>query len=152
VSDLFSEIIVDMSQRLIFAQVVHDVERELLNEFRDAALEESSKYRGHMDFRPTPSSSDVVVVAGVAGSTTFGLLSMYDVGERGWFIDLLYVQPDARGVGIGSAMMEVALAEITQRGGLRINAAALPGDRSTKNLFERHGLVAQMITVGKTLN
>jgi len=141
-----------MSERVIFARVVRDIERELLKTFRDAALQESSKYRGHMDFRPTPSSSDVVVIAGGAGSTTFGLLSMYDVGERGWFIDLLYVQPDARGVGIGSAMMEAAIAEVAQRGGRRVNAAALPGDRSTKNLFERHGLVAQMITVGKTLN
>jgi len=141
-----------MSERVIFARVVRDVQSDVLNAFRDAALHESAKYRGHMDFRPTPSSSDVVVIAGGAGSTTFGLLSMYDVGERGWFIDLLYVQPDARGVGIGSAMIEAAIAEVAQRGGLRVNAAALPGDRSTKNLFERHGLVAQMITVGKTLN
>ena len=30
-------------------------------------------------------------------------------------------------------------------------AHALPGDRAMKNLFERHGLVAQTIVVGKSL-
>jgi hypothetical protein len=48
-------------------------------------------------------------------------------------------------------MMETAIAEVTRREGQRLHAATLPGDRSTKNLFERHGLVAQMITVGKVL-
>ena len=140
-----------MSERVIFARVARDDERELREEFRVASQQESNAYRGHMDFRPEPSSSELVCVAGGAGETTFGLLSMYEVGNRGWFIDLLYVRPDARGVGIGSAMMEVALRILQERGATRINAATLPGDRSTKNLFERHGLVAQMITVSKTL-
>ena len=141
-----------MSERVIFARIARDGDIALRDQFRCAAQQEASSYRGHMDFRPGPSSPDVVCIAGGAGDTTFGLLSMYEVGERGWFIDLLYVQPEARGVGIGSAMMEVAVAAVKQRGGQRLNAATLPGDRSTKNLFERHGLVAQMITVGKTLS
>ena len=140
-----------MSERVIFARVARDDERQLREEFLLASQREATRYRGHMDFRPEPSSTELVCVAGGAGDTIFGLLSMYEVGDRGWFIDLLYVQPEARGVGIGSAMMEVALDILKDRGATRINAATLPGDRSTKNLFERHGLVAQMITVSKTL-
>lgn len=140
-----------MSDRVIFARVARDDERSLRDEFSVASQTEATDYRGHMDFRPEPSSGDLICVAGVAGETTFGLLSMYEVGNRGWFIDLVYVRPEARGVGIGSAMVEVALDILRERGVTRINAATLPGDRSTKNLFERHGLVAQMITVSKTL-
>lgn len=140
-----------MSDRVIFARVARDDERALREDFLVASQKEAMAYRGHMDFRPEPSSSELVCVAGVAGETMFGLLSMYEVGNRGWFIDLLYVRPEARGVGIGSAMLEVALDILRERGATRINAATLPGDRSTKNLFERHGLVAQMITVSKTL-
>lgn len=140
-----------MSERVIFARVARSDERQLRDEFLVASQQEANSYRGHMDFRPDPTSSELVCIAGGAGDTTFGLLSMYEVGSRGWFIDLLYVRPEARGVGIGSAMMEVALATLRDRGAVRINAATLPGDRSTKNLFERHGLVAQMITVSKTL-
>lgn len=140
-----------MTERVIFARVARDVERELREEFLSSSQQEASAYRGHMDFRPEPSSTELVCVAGGAGDTTFGMLSMYEVGNRGWFIDLMYVRPEARGVGIGSAMMEVALDILRDRGATRINAATLPGDRSTKNLFERHGLVAQMITVSKIL-
>jgi hypothetical protein len=32
-----------------------------------------------------------------------------------------------------------------------VQSSALPGDRAMKNLFERHGLVAQTIIVGKKL-
>ena len=32
-----------------------------------------------------------------------------------------------------------------------LQSSALPGDRAMKNLFERHGLVAQTIIVGKKL-
>lgn len=140
-----------MSDRVIFARVARDEERQMRGEFLDASQQEASAYRGHMDFRPTPSTPELVCIAGGAGDSTFGLLSMYEVGDRGWFIDLLYVRPEARGVGIGSAMLETALILLRERGADRINAATLPGDRSTKNLFERHGLVAQMITVSKTL-
>lgn len=140
-----------MSDRVIRARLAHDDELHLRDEFLKAAVTESESYRGHMEFRPDPSSPDVVCIAGVAGDSAFGLLSMYEVGERGWYIDLLFVRPEARGVGIGSAMMEEAIQEVQRRGGQRLHAATLPGDRSTKNLFERHGMVAQMITVGKLL-
>ena len=140
-----------MSDRVITARLARPDEAHLRDEFLIASQRESESYRGHMEFRPEPSSEDVICIAGVAGETAFGMLSMYEVGERGWYVELLYVQPEARGVGIGSAMMEEAIAEVKRRGGQRLHAATLPGDRSTKNLFERHGLVAQMITVGKLL-
>ena len=140
-----------MSERVISARIAHADELHLREQFLLASQQEAELYRGHMEFRPQPTSTDMVCIVGTAGETAFGMLTMYPVDGTGWYIELLYVQPEARGIGIGSSMMEAAIAEVQQRGGQRLHAATLPGDRSTKNLFERHGLVAQMITVGKVL-
>jgi hypothetical protein len=34
---------------------------------------------------------------------------------------------------------------------VRIDALALPGDRDTKNLYERNGIVARLITAAREL-
>lgn len=66
-------------------------------------------------------------------------------------IHILYVLKDARGVGAGEAMM-TALSEWSQaRGCTGIDAIALPGDRSTKNFFESHGMSARALTLSKQL-
>lgn len=66
-------------------------------------------------------------------------------------IHILYVLKDARGVGAGEAMM-TALSEWSQaRGCTGIDAIALPGDRSTKNFFESHGMSARALTLAKQL-
>ena len=140
-----------MTEPQIFVRVAVNDEQQLIKDFVEKSRVEASAYRGHMDFRP-PATSDeeVTFVAGV-GNTIFGALSAYDAGLGRWFIDLLYVVPEAREIGIGNELVQFALVELRSRQAKSINAAALPGDRSTKNLFERHGLVAQMITVGKQL-
>jgi len=63
----------------------------------------------------------------------------------------LYVEPEARGVGIGEAMMDLVLAWCRDRSCTGIDAGALPGNRATKNFFERFGLVARAIVVHRSL-
>lgn len=63
----------------------------------------------------------------------------------------LYVEPDAREVGVGAALMD-ALRDWARGGGCAgIDAVVLPGARATKNFFEAHGLVARAITVHQRL-
>jgi len=140
-----------MTANSVFARSATPAEIELHQAFRSKSINEASAYRGHMDFRPPPASDDTVVVVGGAGESVFGFLSAYDAGAGRWFIDVLHVEAPAREVGIGNAMVQCVVQLLKDRGAKSVNAAALPGDRSTKNLFERHGLVAQMITVGKNL-
>lgn len=67
-------------------------------------------------------------------------------------VDEIYVDPDARGVGVGEALMDEVL-EICRRNGCRgVDARALPGDRATKNFFETFGLVARAIVVHRRLD
>ena len=140
-----------MSEVQLFTRLASHADRELVDDFARRSQSESSNYRGHMDFRPPPASDGALLIVGGAGVSIFGALSAYDAGEKRWFVDLLYVVPEAREIGIGNELVLRAVEELRQLGAVSINAAALPGDRSTKNLFERHGLVAQMITVGKKL-
>lgn len=64
----------------------------------------------------------------------------------------LYVEPEARGVGVGSALMEHLIDDAAAAGCAAIESIALPGDRATKNFFEGFGLVARKITVHRTLD
>jgi GNAT superfamily N-acetyltransferase len=64
----------------------------------------------------------------------------------------LYVDPGAREVGVGEAMMDLVLAWSGGRGCRGIDARALPGDRATKNFFERYGLTARAIVVHRVLD
>lgn len=63
----------------------------------------------------------------------------------------LYVDPGARGVGLGEAMMDLLVAHAVEAGAIGIDALALPGDRSTKNFFETFGLKARAIVVHRSL-
>ncbi len=63
----------------------------------------------------------------------------------------LYVEPGARGVGVGAAMMDAVLTWAGERGCIGVDALALPGSRATKNFFEGFGLVARAIVVHRSL-
>lgn len=63
----------------------------------------------------------------------------------------LFVEPEAREVGVGEAMMELVLATATARGAVALHSTALPGDRGTKNFFESNEMVARAITVSRSL-
>jgi GNAT superfamily N-acetyltransferase len=67
-------------------------------------------------------------------------------------IDQTYVTPDAREVGFGDALVEAAVAAARAAGAGVIEGHALPGDRDTKNLFERAGITARLITVSRRLD
>jgi GNAT superfamily N-acetyltransferase len=66
-------------------------------------------------------------------------------------IDDVYVTSDARQVGFGDALVEAAVAQARAAGCSSIESHALPGDRETKNLFERAGITARLIIVAKSL-
>jgi ribosomal protein S18 acetylase RimI-like enzyme len=63
----------------------------------------------------------------------------------------VYVHPEARELGFGDWMLEAALAHARERGCDVVEGTALPGDRHTKNLYERAGITARKITVSKPL-
>lgn len=72
-------------------------------------------------------------------------------GRRLAMIDDVYVEPDARGVGVGEALMERIIDWASSRGCSGLDAMVLPGNRDAKNFFERFGLTARAILVHRSL-
>jgi GNAT superfamily N-acetyltransferase len=64
----------------------------------------------------------------------------------------VYVHPEARELGFGDWLLEAAMAAARRRGCTTLEGHALPGDRDTKNLFERAGITARKIVVSTRLD
>lgn len=91
-----------------------------------------------------------IVVAHI-GAVVVGYL-VADLGpDRIVRVDQVWVTPEARENGFGDALLESALDRATQRGAIAVEGQALPGDRHTKNLYERAGIVARLITTYREL-
>ena len=63
----------------------------------------------------------------------------------------VYVDPEAREGGLGDELVATAMAAARAAGCTALEGTALPGDRETKNLYERAGVVARLIVVSKKL-
>lgn len=72
-------------------------------------------------------------------------------GSRVANVVRVYVTTKARRIGVGDALINGAKDTARARGCSRIDALALPGDRDTKNLFERNGLTARLIVASRPL-
>lgn len=66
-------------------------------------------------------------------------------------IDQVWVTPQARENGFGDALLERSIDDARGRGAVAVEGQALPGDRQTKNLYERAGIVARLITTFRWL-
>ena len=66
-------------------------------------------------------------------------------------VEQVFVTHDARTLGVGDALVSAIILWAKSNSFKSLDALALPGDRETKNLYERSGLVARLITVTKTL-
>lgn len=66
-------------------------------------------------------------------------------------INQVWVTPEARELGFGDALLAAAIERARLDGAVAVEGEALPGDRHTKNLYERAGIVARLITTFRWL-
>lgn len=59
----------------------------------------------------------------------------------------LYVEEEARAVGVGEELMAAALEWSKSRHATAVDTYALPGDRNTKNFFEMSGFTARLLVM-----
>ncbi len=98
---------------------------------------------------------DRLVVVGRLGTAPVGyaIAAVHPLADGTCAADVteLFVEPDARGVGVGHLLLSSLVHWATDRGCIGMDARALPGDRDTKNFFESFGLVARALTVHRDL-
>lgn len=132
---------------------VHNAEDQsilpILVDHRQRASEESAQFRGNLPPNTTGGMRRAYVA--VVGQSAVGSLVVHLGNADEWVIDYVHVLREARGVGVGDALMKRLLDDARADGVTRVSGVALPGDRSTKNLFERFGLIAEAIIVSKDL-
>jgi ribosomal protein S18 acetylase RimI-like enzyme len=88
---------------------------------------------------------DVVVGHGVV------VVELLRSGARLGVVTDLYVEPEAREVGVGEAMADALVAHCDDRRCIGIDAPALPGHRAAKNFFEAHGFTARALVMHRRL-
>lgn len=65
---------------------------------------------------------------------------------------LCYVEPEAREVGVGRALLEAVTEWARAHGCQALEAPALPGDRATKRLLEASGHRARLVLMHRSLD
>jgi GNAT superfamily N-acetyltransferase len=63
-----------------------------------------------------------------------------------------YVEPAARGVGVGRLLLDTVVAWLGEQGCSGVDGTALPGDREAKNFFEAAGFKARVLTMHRNLD
>lgn len=101
------------------------------------------------DAWPRAIADDHVLVA-LIDAVPVGYLVMRRVGDTA-LVDDVFVDPAARELGFGDELLAEALRIARALGTVRLEAEALPGDRDTKNLYERAGIKARLIVVSVEL-
>lgn len=96
-----------------------------------------------------------LVLAGTIDGTVIGYAAartevLADATLLGVVTDI-FVEPGARGVGVGEIMVDEVLAWCTAQGCVGVDALALPGNRETKNFFETFGFKARALVVHRSL-
>lgn len=96
-------------------------------------------------------SPSAVILAGTIDDAVVGYLvaraePLRDGTVLGRLTDV-FVEPEARDVGVGEVLVERALEWCAERGCRGVDAVVLPGNRATKNFFETMGFTARAITV-----
>jgi len=95
--------------------------------------------------------SDREVLVASIDDVVVGYLELHHHPGAAARIRQVFVEPGAREVGFGDDLVAAALASVAARGATAVESWALPGDRETKNLFERAGLTARKLVVAKRL-
>ena len=105
-------------------------------------------------FQALTDEASVVAVGTLDGTpVAYGLMVISEVadGSTHAVIEELFVEPEARSVGVGEALADLLLGIAEESGAIGIDALALPGDRATKNFFESRGMVARAIIVHRRI-
>ena len=138
-------------------ELAHEL-RDELRAMRGGALWETREARVQPTleaFKALLARDDARILIGalddvVVGYGTAELEQLRDGAVLGIIGDL-YVEPEARAVGVGEAIADALVTFCVDAGCTGIDAFALPGHRQAKNFFERAGFTARALVMHKRL-
>jgi GNAT superfamily N-acetyltransferase len=96
------------------------------------------------------SDPERLLVVGLIDDVTVGLASVVcerEGPEPVGNVELIYVDPLARQVGVAEAMLGLVRTWCAERGCRGVDAPALPGNRQAKAFFEGEGFLARLLVM-----
>jgi GNAT superfamily N-acetyltransferase len=142
---------------------VADLERvaELAHDFRSELREQrGGALWATREARPEPLSAalaallaadDATVIVGTLDDSVvgYGIAETETLrdGARLGIISEIFVETEARAVGVGELLVEALVAFCLNQRCVGVDAAALPGHRQAKNFFERAGFTARLLVM-----
>ena len=115
-----------------------------------------SLYRADLEafLRASLDDPDQFLAVGLIDDVPVGVASLRAERDRreplGW-LELIYVEPNARQVGVADVMLALVTARCREWGMAGLDAPALPGNRSAKSFFETQGMQARLLTMHRPL-
>ncbi|MEK7411320.1 MAG: GNAT family N-acetyltransferase [Actinomycetota bacterium] len=146
-----------------FVRLAHRSDTEALRWLESEARTQLAQFRGgerlgselplvDRQWSERIGSKEWLVLVGGFDETPLGYLCVRMASAQGVpLIEQVFVTAQARQLGLGDGLVNAAIESCRQQGVTAIDAFALPGDRETKNLFERSGLTARLLIVSKNL-
>lgn len=99
---------------------------------------------------------DALVLLGTVDDVAVGfgavVVEQLRSGARLGVITDLFVELEAREVGVGEVLVDALVEHCATRGCVGVDATALPGHRAAKNFFEGHGFVARALAMHRRLD
>ncbi|HLN15916.1 MAG TPA: GNAT family N-acetyltransferase [Acidimicrobiales bacterium] len=131
-----------------------------LDDQRDGAL--AGLLDGPSPWPPDPATLVAAWAADADGYLAVGTIDDVVVGlaagrteRRGerllGLVTACYVEREARGIGVGTALLGSLVEWFAGRGCTGVDAPALPGDRATKQLYEGAGFKARLLVLHRPL-
>ncbi len=150
-----------------FARPAQSEDREMLDELLSSAKTELQTQRGGEIYMLTEVRKDfsnletelespsAAVVVGIFEDLVVGWGSAREyqipAGPKIGKISELYVQPEARDIGVGEDILAALLDWVKAAGCQGVEGTALPGNREMKGIFERFGIKTRMLVVYKDI-
>lgn len=140
-----------MTQPTFVTRVATEADREQIATLDDEARTDALRHRGatllfdelgSFEARWSTVPRERTIHVAEVSSTIVGFVSVVIGGRPRPLLESVFVTAQARQLGIGAALLREA---ITRHGTAHLDALSLPGDRLTKNLYERGGLKARLI-------
>ena len=150
-----------MSANLFIVRKAQPLDASAVSALEQQCVRESQSFRGSAqllaeapfiggDFDKVLGNTGRLVLVVESSGDLCGFADM-EISDSVAMVRRVYISEAARELGAGATLIDELRIHAKESGCTRIDAYALPGDRLTKNLFERAGMKARLLIASSDL-
>lgn len=150
-----------MNTALFTVRIAQPQDAAAIVQLEQQCVHESESFRGSAQLQEAAPAigNDLEHILANVNQSVFVIMSsdevcgfaQMEITDSVALVRRVYVQLTARELGAGATLIDELRKHARLQGCTRIDAYALPGDRLTKNLFERAGMKARLLIASSEL-